>query len=91
MEILSALSKKSCHRTSNKKFPLASLYCENACLTALVTFKLYLSASRQQILAFHSIHSLTAISVAGSLKAAARELARYKLDIVGEQVSWDKG
>jgi len=28
---------------------------------------------------------------AGSLKAAARELGRYKLDAVGVQVSWDKG
>ena len=28
---------------------------------------------------------------AGSLKAAARELARYKLDVVGVQVRWDKG
>jgi len=29
---------------------------------------------------------------AGSLKAAARELARYKLDIVGvQEVRWDKG
>jgi hypothetical protein len=29
---------------------------------------------------------------AGSLKAAARELARYKLDLVGvQQVRWDKG
>jgi len=29
---------------------------------------------------------------AGSLKAAARELARYKLDVVGvQEVSWDKG
>ena len=28
----------------------------------------------------------------GSLKAAARELARYKLDVVGVQgVKWDKG
>jgi len=28
---------------------------------------------------------------AGSLKAAARELARYKLDVVGvQEVSWDK-
>ena len=28
----------------------------------------------------------------GSLKAAARELVRYKLDVVGEQeVRWDKG
>ena len=29
---------------------------------------------------------------AGSLKAAARELARYKLDLVGvQEVRWDKG
>ena len=29
---------------------------------------------------------------AGSLTAAARELARYKLDLVGvQEVSWDKG
>ena len=28
---------------------------------------------------------------AGSLKAAARELMRYKLDVVGVQVRWDKG
>jgi len=29
---------------------------------------------------------------AGSFKAAARELARYKLDIVGvQEVRWDKG
>ena len=29
---------------------------------------------------------------AGSLKAAARELGRYKLDVVGvQEVSWDKG
>jgi len=28
---------------------------------------------------------------AGSLKAAARELGRYKLDLVGVQVRWDKG
>jgi len=28
---------------------------------------------------------------AGSIKAAARELARYKLDVVGVQVSCDKG
>jgi hypothetical protein len=28
---------------------------------------------------------------AGSVKAAARELARYKLDVVGVQVRWDKG
>ena len=29
---------------------------------------------------------------AGSLKVAARELARYKLDVVGvQEVSWDKG
>jgi len=28
---------------------------------------------------------------AGSLKAAARELVRYKLDVVGAQVRWDKG
>jgi len=28
---------------------------------------------------------------AGSLKAAARELRRYKLDVVGVQVRWDKG
>ena len=29
---------------------------------------------------------------AGSLKAEARELARYKLDAVGvQEVSWDKG
>jgi len=29
---------------------------------------------------------------AGSLKAAARELVRYKLDVVGvQEVSWDKG
>ena len=28
---------------------------------------------------------------AGSLKAAAKELARYKLDVVGVQVRWDKG
>ena len=27
---------------------------------------------------------------AGSLKAAARELARYKLDVVGVQVRWEK-
>jgi len=27
----------------------------------------------------------------GSLKAAVRELARYKLDVVVVQVSWDKG
>ena len=32
-----------------------------------------------------SLHS------AGSLMAAARELARYKLDLVGVQVRWDKG
>ena len=30
--------------------------------------------------------------VAGSLTAAARELARYKLDLVGvQEVRWDKG
>jgi hypothetical protein len=28
---------------------------------------------------------------AGSLTAAARELARYKLDLVGVQVRWDRG
>jgi len=29
---------------------------------------------------------------AGSLKAAARELARYKLNVVGvQEVRWDKG
>jgi hypothetical protein len=28
---------------------------------------------------------------AGSLKAAARKLVRYKLDVVGVQVTWDKG
>jgi len=29
---------------------------------------------------------------AGSLKAAARELARYKLDLVGvQEVRWDRG
>ena len=29
---------------------------------------------------------------AGSLKAAARELARYRLDVVGvQEVRWDKG
>ena len=29
---------------------------------------------------------------AGSLKAAARELARYKLDVVGvQEVRWNKG
>jgi len=29
---------------------------------------------------------------AGSLSAAARELARYKLDLVGlQEVTWDKG
>ena len=29
---------------------------------------------------------------AGSLKAVARELARYKLDVVGvQEVRWDKG
>jgi len=29
---------------------------------------------------------------AGSLTAAARELARYKLDVVGvQEVRWDKG
>ena len=29
---------------------------------------------------------------AGSLKAAARELAKYKLDLVGvQEVRWDKG
>jgi hypothetical protein len=29
---------------------------------------------------------------AGSLRAAARELARYKLDVVGvQEVRWDKG
>ena len=29
---------------------------------------------------------------AGSLKGAARELARYKLDVVDvQEVSWDKG
>ena len=29
---------------------------------------------------------------AGSLKVAARELARYKLDVVGvQEVRWDKG
>ena len=28
---------------------------------------------------------------AGSLKAAARKLARYELDVVGVQVRWDKG
>ena len=29
---------------------------------------------------------------AGSLKAAARELGRYKLDVVGvQEVRWDKG
>ena len=29
---------------------------------------------------------------AGSLKAAAREIARYKLDVVGvQEVRWDKG
>jgi hypothetical protein len=28
---------------------------------------------------------------AGSLMAAARELARYKLDLVSVQVRWDKG
>ena len=29
---------------------------------------------------------------AGSLKAAARELARYQLDVVGvQEVRWDKG
>jgi len=27
----------------------------------------------------------------GSLEAAARELARYKLDVLGVQVRWDKG
>ena len=27
---------------------------------------------------------------AGSLKTAARELARYKLDVVGVQIRWDK-
>jgi hypothetical protein len=27
----------------------------------------------------------------GSLKMAARELGKYKLDLVGVQVSWDKG
>jgi hypothetical protein len=27
----------------------------------------------------------------GSLTAVARELARYKLDLVGVQVRWDKG
>ena len=30
--------------------------------------------------------------MAGSLKAAARELVRYKLDVVGvQEVRWDKG
>ena len=28
---------------------------------------------------------------AGSLKGAAGELGRYKLDVVGVQVRWDKG
>ena len=28
---------------------------------------------------------------AGSFKAAVRELGRYKLDVVGVQVRWDKG
>ena len=35
--------------------------------------------------------SLVSLYRAGSLKAAARELARYKLDVVGvQEVRWDK-
>jgi len=34
--------------------------------------------------------NVTSLYRAGSLRAAARELARYKLDVVGVQVRWDK-
>ena len=38
------------------------------------------------------IWNVRSLYSAGSLKAAARELARYKLDIVGvQEVRWDKG
>jgi exonuclease III len=36
--------------------------------------------------------NVTSLYRAGSLMAAARELARYKLDLVGmQEVKWDKG
>jgi len=36
--------------------------------------------------------NVRSLNRAGSLSAAARELARYKLDLVGvQEVRWDKG
>ena len=36
--------------------------------------------------------NVKSLYMAGSLKTAARELARYKLDLVGvQEVRWDKG
>ena len=36
--------------------------------------------------------NVRSLYIAGSLAAAARELARYKLDLVGvQEVRWDKG
>jgi hypothetical protein len=36
--------------------------------------------------------NVRSLYMAGSVKAAARELARYKLDVVGvQEVGWDKG
>jgi hypothetical protein len=38
-----------------------------------------------------SIWNIMSLYKARSLRAAARELARYKLDLVRVQVRWDKG
>jgi len=47
------------------------------------------SVSREMKLGTWNVRSLFR---AGSLKAAARELARYQLDVVGvQEVRWDKG
>ena len=35
--------------------------------------------------------NVRSLYMAGSRKAAARELVRYKLDVVGVLVRWDKG
>jgi len=56
-----------------------------------VVFPVKASCSRQRGMKIGT-WNVTSLYRAGSLKAAARELVRYKLDVVGvQEVRWDKG
>ena len=59
----------------------SNIYIYSICLLFLIVVELY-----------GGMWSVRSLYRAGSLKAAARELARCKLDLVGvQEVRWDKG